>query len=94
MPYKNKEKRNEYMRLKMQRRRSADKVLSDWKSKIKIINDEFNKRAILPRHIYYFRVVLEDMLESYFEETISRNPKTELITKSYKILEDWIKRYG
>jgi len=83
MPYKNKIKQNEYMKLQMKNKRqieynkrSYDKVIQELKIK-----------SILPRHIYEFRKILNQMLKQYFKKRIIKiNNKTELISQSYYLV--------
>jgi len=80
MPYKNKINQNEYMKLKMRNKRQTEYNKRSYDQVIR----ELKLKSILPRHIYEFRKILNQMLKQYFKKRIIKiNNKTELITQSH-----------
>jgi hypothetical protein len=87
MPFKDKAKHNEYMKMRMRLKKSEQ----IWKANMKKVCNELLQKAMLPRHIYEYRMVLKDMLRTYFDKRIiKKHAKTELITGSYKTLDEWL----
>lgn len=73
MPYKDKEKQKEYMKLKMRQRRVIPDVIPDVIPNLNIyknihremlnrLNIQFIKRTHFPRHKYLFRKVQQQLL--------------------------------
>ena len=77
MPNKDKKQYNAYMKIYMKQKRIAQ-------YNYRLVLQEFKQRAILPRHIYEFRIVMKQMLREYFHKRVIKiYNKTHIIIDSY-----------
>jgi hypothetical protein len=80
MPLKLKDKYNSYMK----NYRRLNRIVEITKRYYALVIQEFKNRAVLPRHVYELRQVLDEM----FKGRIAGN-RTELIAESYvRLLND------
>lgn len=80
MPLSNKNEYNSYMKYYRRNKRAIEITRANFNQVIL----EFSTKSTLPRHIYEFRLVLRQMLKTYFKKKIIRVfDRTEIITLSW-----------
>ena len=93
MPYKNIETRRQYMKTYMRRQRSNTPYYHLLNPLFIQLLKEFKERCILPRHMYQWKGVMRDLIKHHFCKRVFKiGKRTELITQSYNIFKNNLKR--
>jgi hypothetical protein len=84
MPFKNPEKRRNYARNYKRKKRFDTPYYALSNPNRNLVIQELNKRCILPRHMFEWRIVMKELLKEHFHKKIIKiNKKMHLITQSY-----------